>query len=229
MADTGTSPLAGRRAPIMDPVARFWADVNRDGPIPSYRPSLGNCWVWTGKVNNKGYPLLRLRGKDIPAYRFSYELLVKPIPQGLEIDHLCRVPKCVRPDHLEPVTHAENQRRLSEALTHCRRAGHKYTEENTLRGGDGHRMCRQCDTDRQRAARADRRAERERLGIPPRSSRPKNPARGESHGNSKLTDQQVIEIRARAGAGVEQKSIAKVYGVNPATISRIVRGKSRAA
>lgn len=71
------------------------------------------CWIWQGPDNGQGYGTLRLPGvrKKSYAHRVSYEMLVGPIPEGLYLDHLCRNPPCVNPDHLEPVTHAENVRR----------------------------------------------------------------------------------------------------------------------
>lgn len=81
----------------------------------------------------------------VPAYRFAYEFLVGPIPDGLELDHLCRVRLCVNPAHLEPVTHAENNKRAGVAKTHCK-WGHPYNEANTYRRRDrpGNRQCRVC-------------------------------------------------------------------------------------
>jgi hypothetical protein len=71
-------------------------------------------------------------------------LHVGPIPEGLTIDHLCKNPGCVRPDHLEAVTMRENIRRGSWASrTHCIN-GHEYTEENTYRMPSGYRDCRRC-------------------------------------------------------------------------------------
>lgn len=75
------------------------------------------CWIWHGGTTRRenGYGRFKLNGKKYTAHRFLYELLVGPIPPGHELDHLCRVTRCVRPSHLEPVTHAENVRRGNEA------------------------------------------------------------------------------------------------------------------
>lgn len=70
------------------------------------------CWVWHGSRTCRGYGKLRDAAKSRSAHRVSYELFVGPIPEGLELDHLCRHPACVNPDHLEPVTRLENQRRV---------------------------------------------------------------------------------------------------------------------
>jgi hypothetical protein len=74
------------------------------------------CWVWNGRVNRKGYGILHVarpgyRARDEYAHRWMYEQHVGPIPEGLVLDHLCRNPPCVNPEHVELVTHVENLRR----------------------------------------------------------------------------------------------------------------------
>lgn len=69
------------------------------------------CWEWGGSRLRSGYGNLHHEGRTLLAHRAFYELLVGPIPEGFQIDHLCRNPPCVRPDHLEAVTQAENLRR----------------------------------------------------------------------------------------------------------------------
>lgn len=94
---------------------RFWSKIDKNGPIPSHLPELGPCWVWTSpSVNPRGYGAFRLGKSHVQAHRYAYELLEKPIPDGLTIDHLCWNILCVNPAHLEPVTMAENLRRLWE-------------------------------------------------------------------------------------------------------------------
>lgn len=83
--------------------------------------------------------------KDAGAHRVAYEEIMGPVPEGLELDHLCRTRSCVNPSHLEPVTHRENMNRGDVATrrkTHCPK-GHPYDEENT---GiyNGYRNCRAC-------------------------------------------------------------------------------------
>jgi hypothetical protein len=121
---------------------RFWAKVRKTE----------TCWLWTANLNNSGYGLFWVAGVDdkVPAHRIAYELLIGPIPEGLTIDHLCRVRACVRPDHLEPVTHRENMLRGKHARKmHCPK-GHPYDVRNTFITRRGHRECRACKQKRER-------------------------------------------------------------------------------
>lgn len=74
---------------------------------------VGDCWVWTGKVNHEGYARIRVLGHSAKwaIHRASYEVFIGPIPDDLTIDHLCRNPSCINPAHLEPVTMETNIRR----------------------------------------------------------------------------------------------------------------------
>jgi hypothetical protein len=96
------------------PEERWWARVNKDGPIPEHRPDLGPCWLWIEPFNWQGYGWFsNEHGRSVGAHRWGFERFVGPIREGFEPDHLCRVPACVRFDHLEPVTHQENVQRGS--------------------------------------------------------------------------------------------------------------------
>lgn len=98
------------------------------------------CWEWVGTLQRNGYSSFYYRGKIVRGHRWSYEHFTAPIPQGKEIDHLCRNRKCVNPAHLEPVTSKENARRAMR--THCVN-GHAFTPENIYMH-DGKRHCREC-------------------------------------------------------------------------------------
>lgn len=127
---------------------RLWAKVSKDGPVPSYAPHLGRCWIWTSCLDTKGYAQLSVNGSLRMAHRLAYEQLCGQIPQGLVLDHLCRVPHCVNPAHLEPVTFAENIRRgTAKSVEFSKRTqcpqGHPYDTVNTFVDG-GKRRCREC-------------------------------------------------------------------------------------
>jgi len=104
------------------------------------------CWLWLAGVTHNGYGQITFDGKHSLAHRFVYELLVGPVPPGLQLDHLCRTRNCCNPAHLEPVTPKENSQRGTRLITHCPK-GHEYTVENTYLH-QGRRHCRQCDRDR---------------------------------------------------------------------------------
>ena len=107
--------------------------------------------MWLGATSG-GYGSFWDGHAIVRAHRFAYELLSGPVPEGLELDHLCRTRACVRPDHLEPVTAAENQIRgegkgglnYASPLTHCP-LGHPYDEANTHTTKQGYRQCRTCN------------------------------------------------------------------------------------
>lgn len=103
------------------------------------------CWRWTATKSHDGYGLFKaIPGTNyVRPHRWLYEQLVAPIPDGLTIDHLCRVRLCVRPEHLEPVTALENHRRWVAAITHCKR-GHPFDAANTRWVSPTKRSCRAC-------------------------------------------------------------------------------------
>jgi len=138
----GDTSLAGHWAP---PTERFWAAAGSPGP---------DCWLWSAARTGAGYGVLAVAGKMLLAHRFAYELLVGPIPEGLQIDHLCRNRGCVNPAHLEPVTCQVNLLRginRNRDKTHCWR-GHEFTAANTRLTRNG-RTCKACDTLTQRERR----------------------------------------------------------------------------
>jgi len=121
--------------------ARLWTYVLVDD----------GCWTWTGHHHHReGYALFSVATTDdvekrteIPVHRYIYEILNSKVPDGLELDHLCRNAGCVNPDHLEPVTHKEN---LGRAGGLCKR-GHPL-EGNRKRYPSGRSECLTCWTDR---------------------------------------------------------------------------------
>jgi hypothetical protein len=126
----------------------FWAKVDKDGPIPEYRPDLGPCWVWTAALMHFGHGnFANNRGEraTVLAHKLAYEDQHGPVPAGLQLDHLCRVPACVNPAHLEPVTSRENTLRgvgpsaINATKERCPQ-GHEYD----YRYPDGRRACKTC-------------------------------------------------------------------------------------
>lgn len=122
----------------MDIAERFWSRVNK---TPT-------CWLWTGYLDRGGYGTIRVPGKRFKVHRFAYEMLASRIPEGYEIDHLCRIRHCVNPEHLEPVTRKENVLRgespsaKAARQTHCIR-GHELLPAGTL-SQLPYRVCLQC-------------------------------------------------------------------------------------
>lgn len=144
-------PRAARGSASLTPSERFWAKVDKSG----------DCWLWTAALDRHGYGAFRTGGRHRLAHRVAYELVIGPIPEGLDLDHLCRVHDCVNPAHLEPVTRRENLARgvgfIAREIrtTHCPR-GHEYSPENTY-VATGSRNCRRCtyirNTERRRSLR----------------------------------------------------------------------------
>ncbi len=113
------------------------------------------CWLWIGLLNKDGYAWLGGPPKKAGrlAHRASYEAFINCIPSGLELDHKCRIRCCVNPNHLEPVTHAENVRRgiigAQASRANCK-WGHPFSGDNLVMEGNK-RRCKKCRKNRNAA------------------------------------------------------------------------------
>lgn len=108
------------------------------------------CWISDRAAQRNGYTKIGLGGKTYLTHRVSYEAHIGPIPDGMQLDHLCRQRACCNPDHLEPVTCRENLVRgvtiiaAQVSATHCLK-GHPFDATNTRMTNLGKRVCRTCD------------------------------------------------------------------------------------
>lgn len=127
---------------------RFWAKVE----------VRGDCWVWTASMRRGGYGQFGAisRATPVTSHKWAWERYVGEWPAGLVADHLCRNRACVRWDHIEPVTNAENVLRGEHPNIRAYRAGTctkgHSTVNSTIRRADGRPQCGMCHNDRRRAA-----------------------------------------------------------------------------
>ena len=145
---------------------RFWAKVNRDGPVPDRYPELGPCWLWTACTIRGGYGLFAVERVGTMAHLYSLKLAGITVPDGLLACHKCDVPACVNPTHIFFGTQSQN---LMDA------------------------------------------------------SRKGRIAKGSSNGNSRLTEEQVAEIKRRYVRG-QGAALAREFGVDKTIVSNIMRG-----
>lgn len=182
-----------------DPAARFWAKVNRDGPIPAASPDLGRCWLWTASTARFGYGQFWTGSRLTVASRFALELaLGRPIAPDLMACHRCDNPPCVNPAHLYEGTQQVNVGDMVQR----QRMWHDRPPEARLHP--------------ERTGSGDRSASRKYPGL----------RRGERNGNARLTAVQVAELRRRYAQGdVTQAVLATEFGIKPSHVSNIIRGR----
>lgn len=129
---------------------------DRDYVLERIKKNSNGCWLWQKHIIWNGYGQASFRNGDrvdkVRAHRLAYEIFKEAIPEGLVLDHLCRVRHCVNPSHLEAVTHKENIRRGETGKfpkpwlqkTECVN-GHSYTPQNIyVRPDTGAKLCRKC-------------------------------------------------------------------------------------
>ena len=134
-----------------------------------------NCWVWTGARSSLGYGRLTIwhpvmkKSVNVAAHRLSLAIHGKPLPAGMDIDHHCNNPACVRPDHLRPISHRQNLRKktgadiadpnLRSAYFNgkvCKR-GHDLTATGRWNASSQQYQCRACDRERMKRSRTMKR------------------------------------------------------------------------
>ena len=153
---TGSTEKAAAEVGYSSETVRHWVTIrkrsNSERLLDKTQPEPNTgCWIWRGAVGSTGYGTAWLDGRFHQAHRAVFIAVRGPIPAGLELDHLCRNPSCVNPDHLEAVTHAENMKRgRFGSATHCPH-GHEYNKANTRYTAKGHRQCRPCSMAQSRA------------------------------------------------------------------------------
>ena len=123
---------------VQKTITSFWSRVNKTD----------KCWLWTGGRGKEGYASFRSDGRDMYGHQFSFMLHTGAwCPEGLELDHVCRVRHCVNPAHLEPVTHHENLLRGSVKKKYCHR-GHVLADPNyyyyAMKNGTTKKKCKAC-------------------------------------------------------------------------------------
>lgn len=172
---------------------RFWSKVNKDGPTQPHMTT--PCWVWTAGCFANRYGAAFMDGRTVRAHRVAVMLTSGPIPDGLHVCHRCDNPPCCNPDHLFLGTAQDNMADRS-------RKG---------RTASGDRNGSRTRPDRR--PRGDRNTSR---------SKPELLRRGENHGRARLTEANVIDVRARHARGERIIDLAREFSVNKSAIFNIV-------
>lgn len=240
-AATAIVPLVGDEIKFTErQIKNFWRKVDKNGPLPDqsnpHYAGLGQCWVWTGCISNKGYGTFGVNGKSFLAHRVAWMMANGPIPNdgsryGLHVMHLCDRPTCCRVDHIRLGSHTDNMHDMGTKGRNRQPSGDangsRVRPERLARGdnhparrrpdyllrGDSHpsRLHPEC------LARGDANGSR---------THPEKLKRGEHHHKAKLTTEDILDIRAKHATGsFTQKMLGAQFGVSHVLIGLIVRRK----
>lgn len=200
-------------------VERFWAKVNKEGPVPEHAKHLGPCWVWTKGKTTAGYGGFYIAKVHHYAHRFSWQIHFGEIEAGLCVCHKCDNPPCCNPQHFFKGTHAQNQ------ADKCAKG--RYVHGDGPRG-DAHYS----RTNPEKLARGDRNGLRMH---PEKAARgdangarkyPERLMRGEKVFGAKLTSEKVREIRKLYAEGMNMEQLGRMFSVQPSNIDFIVKRKT---
>lgn len=189
------------RSGVRDPEIRFQR-ATRWGEPSDHRPDLGPCLIYLGADNGNGYGQFSYGGRNGYAHRYAWERENGPIPDGMTVDHLCRVRRCVNAKHMELTDRVDNYMRAVAIREKCPN-GHKYTGAQK----SGKRQCRECQRDSWRRLEEKRKAERRK------------------HGNRRIKyDQDLVRsvIADIRGARTTIATGARLIGCNPGYLGRRV-------
>ena len=185
-------------------IARFWAKVDKDGPVPVHMPHLGPCWVWIGTAQSRWYGHFAVDGRYRYTHRLSYTMHYGEIPAGLIVCHACDNPSCVRPDHLFLGTHSDN--------------AWDRSAKGRAKWGPGHAL----RVHPERIARGPELSERHRRNGIIRNIGPVR--RGSESAQAKLTESDIPEIKRLRLSGIGPQKIADMYHVSRSLIQKTLRG-----
>jgi len=181
---------------------RFWAKVDKNGPVPEHCPELGPCWVWTASVSTKGYGQIRDEGILRQAHRVSWQMHYGAVQNGLFVLHRCDRPACCNPGHLFLGSNGDNQKDAAAKGRHNMQVhpechpSRKHPECLARGSGNG------------------------------ANTHPERRPAGERHGCAKLSSADVNAIRCLGGGTRSTSSIAEEYGVSHKTIRLILGGET---
>lgn len=183
-----------RKYTLEERISAFWSHVNKSAGDSA-------CWPWQASVNKAGYGWFRWEHRSQLAHRLAYAITFGEIPEGMYICHRCDNPPCCNPDHLWLGTHADNQR-------------DKVAKGRQSRiSGDNHWT----HTNPEKVWRIHPKAD------PNAIRKPRHFLRGEANVRAKLTEEQVLEIRALFATGsFSQRQLAKQFSIDRTVISGII-------